>query len=186
MTEGKLMPPFHEWRDSMVARGKLTICLRHAVFNPPGSGSPITKDKGFDSKCRDSAMVQAFAAYTLQKLGVVARERDAKQALAVTFISRKDYKFNTNMNMQRKIDNEAEVRTMGGVCRRGLTRRGAGCGCDTGQAGQQCRGFPRRFRGDVVEGTGLRLRPPPHPTPHLLPRLTHTPGSWRRTRQATF
>ncbi len=112
MTDGKLMPPFHKWRDSKIAEGKKTICLRHAVFNPPGSGSPITKDKSFDSKCRDNSMVQAFGAYTLQKMGVAVRARAPKQPLAVTFISRKDYAFNTNMNMQRKIDNEPEVRSL--------------------------------------------------------------------------
>ncbi len=110
MTDGKLMPPFHKWRDSKIAEGKKTICLKHAVFNPPGSGSPITKDKGLDSRCRDNSMVQAFGAFTLQKMGVVVRERQPKQPLVVTFISRKDYAFNTNMNMQRKIDNEPEVR----------------------------------------------------------------------------
>lgn len=109
MTDGKLMPPFHQWRDSKIAEGKKTICLRHAIFNPPGSGSPVTKDKSFDSKCRDNAVVQAFGAYTLLKMGVVVPVRLPKQPLAATFISRKDYKFNTNMNMQRKIDNEAEV-----------------------------------------------------------------------------
>ena len=109
MTDGKLMPPFHQWRDSKIAEGKKTICLRHAVFNPPGSGSPITKDKSFDSKCRDNSIVRAFGAYTLQKMGVVVPERQASKPLAVTFISRKDYAFNTNMNMQRKIDNEPDV-----------------------------------------------------------------------------
>ena len=109
MTDGKLMPPFHQWRDSKIAEGKKTICLRHAVFNPPGSGSPITKDKSFDSKCTDNSIVQAFGVYTLQKMGVVVQERPASKPLAVTFISRKDYAFNTNMNMQRKIDNEPDV-----------------------------------------------------------------------------
>ncbi len=118
MTDGKLMPPFHKWRDSKIAEGKKTICLRHAVFNPPGSGSPITKDKGTDSRCRDNSMVQAFGAFTLQKMGVVARERLPKQPLVVTFISRKDYAFNTNMNMQRKIDNEPEVRSAARFCLR--------------------------------------------------------------------
>ena len=120
MTDGKLMPPFHNWRDLKIAEGKKTICLRHAVFNPPGSGSPVTKDKSFDSKCRDNAIVQAFGAYTLLKMGVVVPVRRPKQPLAVTFISRKDYKFNTNMNMQRKIDNEAEV-CVSGPCRLSTT-----------------------------------------------------------------
>ncbi len=118
MTDGKLMPPFHKWRDSKIAEGKKTICLKHAVFNPPGSGSPITKDKGIDSRCRDNSMVQAFGAFTLQKMGVVVRERLPKQPLVVTFISRKDYAFNTNMNMQRKIDNEPEVRSAARACLR--------------------------------------------------------------------
>ena len=118
MTDGKLMPPFHKWRDSKIAEGKKTICLKHAVFNPPGSGSPITKDKGLDSRCRDNSMVQAFGAFTLQKMGVVVRERQPKQPLVVTFISRKDYAFNTNMNMQRKIDNEPEVRSAARACLR--------------------------------------------------------------------
>jgi hypothetical protein len=109
MTDGKLMPPFHEWRDAKVAEGKKTICLRHAVFNPPGSGSPITKDKGLDSKCRDNSIVRGFASYTLQRMGVFTPPKAASQPLVVRFISRKDYSFNTNMNMQRKIDNEPEV-----------------------------------------------------------------------------
>lgn len=64
------MSVFHEWRDERLGKGVRSVCFRKAIFNPPGSGSPISKDKGLDSTCRDGALVQGFANFTLSKLDI--------------------------------------------------------------------------------------------------------------------
>mmetsp|Transcript_56675 Transcript_56675/g.133420 ORF Transcript_56675/g.133420 Transcript_56675/m.133420 type:complete len:204 (+) Transcript_56675:44-655(+) len=89
----------------MQQQGVHTVCFKQAIFNPPGSGSPISKDKGINSVCRDNAMVQAFGDLTTRSLGISRRRRDAK--LRVTLIARKDYQ--GLGSMQRKIDNAEDI-----------------------------------------------------------------------------